>query len=257
MRHTFFDTHTHYNHPAFAEDEEAVREKIRRIGVKLDAVIGFDLPSSRRALELAEEGKGHLAVVGIHPLYVTDLPENALEILEMFTQKGADALGEVGLDYHRPEGPEKELQKKLFREQLHLAKEKDLPVVIHSREAAQDTVEILKEQKAEKGVIHCFSYSPEMAEEFVKMGFLLGVGGVVTRPNAKKLRETVRRIPLSRLVLETDAPYLPPEGHRGERNDSGALPQIAEEIAQLKGISLEEVCEVTWENACRLYRLKP
>ena len=252
---TFFDTHTHYNHPSFAGDLDAVMTRIRRLGVRMDAVIGYDLPSSQRALELAGEDPGHLAVTGIHPLHVADLPRDAMEQLAGMVKEGASAVGEFGLDYHLPDGPAKELQKDLFRMQLELAKMTGLPVVIHSRDAAQDTVEILKEFPGVTGVIHCYSYSPEMAEVFVKMGYYLGIGGMVTRQAAKKLPETVRRIPLSSLLLETDAPYQSPEGHRGERNDSGALPRIAEEIARLKGLSPEEVCRVTWENACRLYRV--
>ena len=274
----FFDTHTHYNDPRFAEDLQEVLLAIREAGVLREAVIGYDLASSIRGVRLAESGSwdgtgalqsveawsdrpGHVAVVGIHPLHTGDAEEEDLIRLEILAEDPTvKAIGEIGLDYHKKENldpPDRELQQQFFRKQIRIARRAGLPVVIHSRDAAQDTAVILKEEKADEvgGVIHCYSYSPEMADRFLKLGFFLGIGGVVTRPSAKKLREVVRQIPLERIVLETDAPYLPPEGHQGERNDSRSLPQIAGEVARLRNISMEEVCRVTWKNACRLYRI--
>ena len=274
----YFDTHTHYNDPRFAEDLEPVLEQVRAAGVERDAVIGYDLESSLRGVRLAESGARtgaapadasgrrdrypeHVAVIGIHPLHTRDAEDEDLIRLEILAGDDAvAAIGETGLDYHQktPEvTPDKELQQYMFRKQIRIARRAGLPLVIHSRDAAQDTATILEEEKASEngGVIHCYSYSLEMARVFLKMGFYLGIGGVVTYPGSKKVREVVEKIPLEHILLETDAPYLPPEGHRKERNDSRALPQIAEEVAGLKNISVEEVCRVTWENACRLYRL--
>ena len=166
------------------------------------------------------------------------------------------AVGEIGLDYHW-DTPERELQRHWFRRQLELAGEENMPVIIHSRDAAADTLSILKECRAGElgGVIHCYSYSPELASEFLKLGFFLGIGGVVTFRNGKKLKETVRETPLDRIVLETDSPYMAPEPHRGERNSSLFLRYVVRQIAEIKKLSPETVIEETWKNACRLYRL--
>lgn len=266
----FFDTHTHYNDRRFDADLAEVLRKVRKAGVLRDTIIGYDIESSIRGIRIAENrdrGDGiketpiHTVAVGIHPNSVEQAEEDDLIRLEVLAEDSSVvAIGEIGLDHYRKNAEQESVRERqvwFFRKQLRIARRAKLPVVIHSRDAAQDTVQILEEEKASEagGVIHCYSYSPEMAEIFVKMGFFLGVGGVVTRPEARKLKETVERIPLSRLVLETDCPYLAPEGHRGERNDSAAIPVIAERIAELKGITVEEVSRVTWENACRLYRI--
>ena len=263
----WFDTHTHYNDPRFDEDLEEVLRKVYDAGVLRDAVIGYDLDSSIRAVKLAEasdSGKEkplHSAVVGIHPLHCGEAEEEDLIRLELLAEDPTvAAIGETGLGYHRKSPdvtPDKEVQQYFFRKQIRIARRAGLPVVIQSRDAAQDTVTILEEEKAREvgGVIHCYSYSMEMAERFLKLGFFLGIGGVVTYPGSKKVREVVKGVPLERIILETDAPYLPPEGHRGERNDSRAIPQIAKSVAEQKGCTPEEVCRVTWENALRLYRL--
>ena len=260
----FFDTHTHYNHPDFDADLPEVKDRIRRAGVRYDAVIGYDTDSSQKAIELAAEDSSHIAVAGIHPLHAEPDIGEAMKRLERLVLRdlaAVAAIGETGLDYYKDRpgrAPDKSLQQELFRAQLRLSKRLDLPVVIHSRDAAQDTAEILREEATggPGGVIHCFSYSPEMAEIFVRMGFFLGIGGKVTYPASRRLRETVRRIPIERLVLETDAPYLSPEGRRGERNDSLSLPLIAEAVAEIKGISAEEVARITAGNAFRLYRIQ-
>ena len=268
MDNRYFDTHTHYNDRRFDEDLPEVLRKVLAAGVLRDTIIGYDLESSKKAIRLAEAQQQmeneplHYVAVGIHPLYTgeKDTDESDLMALEILAEDPAVvAIGEIGLDYHQktPEiSPDKEGQQWFFRKQLRIARRAGLPVVIHSRDAMQDTLQILEEEKAFEvgGVLHCYSGSPEMAEIFVRMGFLLGIGGMVTRPNAKKLRETVQRISLDNLVLETDCPYLPPESlPRHARNDSAALPEIAAAVAELKGCSIEEVCRVTWENACRLF----
>ena len=285
-----FDTHTHYNfETAFGRDLPEVMKKIAEAGVERDAVIGCDVPSSFRAAEMAKEDQRHLAVAGIHPqsvtadwrrdlyliaplagLSVTEDSGGELRFMRNGKNKAADepeklgepqivAVGEIGLDHFRlkPEETEKrEWQKEAFRAQLRMAEAAELPVVIHSREAALETFTVLEEEGAGKygGVIHCYSYSREMAERFLKLGFYLGIGGTVTRPAARKIRETVEAVPLEFLVLETDCPYLSPVGWEMGRNDSASLWLVAEKIAELKGVTPEEVCRVTWENACRLYR---
>lgn len=178
------------------------------------------------------------------------------EIRERMQQPRMVAVGEIGLDYHWEE-PERERQQYWFRRQLRLARELQKPVIIHSRDAAADTLRILREEKAEEtgGVIHCYSYSPELAGEFLDMGFFIGVGGVITFKNGRRLKETVQEIPLDRIVLETDSPYLAPEPHRGHRNCSLYLRYVVAMIAERKGITAERVVEQTWENALRLYRL--
>ena len=165
-------------------------------------------------------------------------------------------MGEIGLDYYWDKEPEMQKRQRMwFERQLELARECQLPVIIHSREAAEDTMKVMKKARAEEipGVVHCYSYSPELAAEFVKMGYYIGIGGVVTFKNAKKLKETATRIPLTKILLETDAPYMAPEPHRGERNHSGNLIFVAEKIAEIKGISVEEVEEVTKQNAKNLF----
>ena len=182
------------------------------------------------------------------------------ELLEEIRGKLADdkavAVGEIGLDYYWPE-PDREIQKHWFARQLQLAREVDMPVVVHSREAAADTMRIMKENHAEKtgGVVHCFSYSVEMAREFVKMGFYIGIGGVLTFKNARKLVEVAKEIPLERLILETDCPYLAPVPYRGKRNSSLYLPHVVTKLAEIKEIPEEEVIRVTEQNAVRMYRL--
>ena len=209
-----------------------------------------------KILELTEKYPFLYGSVGVHPDEVGDLnEENFARMSELADRKKIVAIGEIGLDYYwDKEGHD--LQKYWFIRQLELAGEKKLPVMIHSREAAADTMEIMKKYgKDLNGVIHCYSYSPEMAQEYVKMGYFIGVGGVVTFKNAKKLKETVKEIPLESIVLETDCPYLAPEPFRGKRNCSLYISYVAEKIAELKGISAEEVIRQTEENAKQLYQI--
>lgn len=197
------------------------------------------------------------AAVGIHPEEAGKAVPADLEVLRALAgHPKVVAIGEIGLDYYWPE-PDHEIQKHWFRQQLALARELKMPVVIHSRDAAQDTYEILAETQAAEygGILHCFSYTKEMAERFLKLGWYIGIGGVLTFKNAKKLREAAELIPLSRIVLETDCPYMAPEPNRGKRNDSGNLIYVAEKLAEIKGVSLEEVIRITTENTKRVYRL--
>ena len=252
-----FETHAHYNDEAFQEDREAVFAQFpeKRIGRAVN--IASDLDSIDECLELAEKYPFMYCALGIHPEHCAEMSDALLEeIKEKLKDERALAVGEIGLDYYWPE-PDHEVQKYWFARQLQLAVEVDLPVVIHSREAAADTMRIMKENHAGKtgGVVHCYSYSAEMAKEFVKMGYYIGVGGVLTFKNARKLVEVAEQIPLEHLLLETDCPYLAPVPYRGKRNSSLYLPYVVTKLAQIKGISEEEVIRVTEQNAVKMYRL--
>ena len=220
--------------------------------------IGANMASSKTSLELAHEYDFIYAAVGVHPSDTAELDDEKLEEIRTLSRDPkCVAIGEIGLDYYWPE-PDHELQKKWFRRQLILAKEEKLPVVIHSRDAAADTLDILKEENAGEngGVVHCFSYSAEVAQQCVKMGFYIGVGGVLTFKNGRKLKEAVEVLPLEKIIIETDCPYLAPTPHRGERNCSLYLPLVVDEIAQIKGVSPEEVIRITEENAKRMYNIR-
>ena len=217
--------------------------------------IGSSLGACRRTIALMKEYDFIYGALGVHPTDSGELTEDDIQWLKIqCALEKCVAVGEIGLDYYWDE-PEREIQKKWFVRQLHLAKEVNLPVVIHSRDAAQDTVDIMKAEHAEEtgGVIHCFSYGKELAKIFLDMGFFIGVGGVVTFNNGRKLKEVVEYIPLDRIVIETDCPYLAPVPFRGKRNDSRKLAHVVQQIAEIKGISVEEVEEVTFRNAYKLY----
>ena len=252
-----FETHAHYDDKAFEEDREELLELLPGRGIGRIVNIGSDLRSCRQTIVLMQRYPYVYGALGIHPSDTGELTEEDFAWLrEQCTLEKCVAVGEIGLDYHWDE-PERTIQKKWFRRQLGLAREVKLPVVIHSREAAGDTIDIMKEEKAEEigGVVHCFSYTRETAEIFLKMGFYIGIGGVLTFQNAKKLKEAAEYVPMDRIVLETDSPYLSPEPFRGKRNSSLNLPYVVKALAQIKGITEEEIEKITWDNACRLYRL--
>ena len=251
-----FDTHAHYDDERFDEDRDTLLASMPENNVGLILNPGCDVESSRKAVSYANKYPFVYAAVGIHPDEVGSLNEETFaQMKELFKEEKVVAVGEIGLDYYWDNEP-REVQKKWFIRQLELARELDLPVLIHSREAAADTMEIMKEHaKGLSGVIHCYSYSKEMAQEYIKMGFYIGVGGVVTFKNAKKLKEVVENIPLTSIVLETDCPYMAPEPNRGKRNNSAYIRYVAEKIAELKGITYEEVVEQTEKNARDMYRL--
>jgi len=252
-----FDTHVHYDDPAFDEDRDSLIASLEKSGIGNVVDIGASIDTTRKALELAHKYDFIYAAVGVHPSEVEELTEDSFELLREWSEDGrCVAIGEIGLDYHWPE-PGRELQKKWFRRQLDLARQKQLPVVIHSRDAAKDTIDIMKEEHAEEigGVVHCFSYTKEIAKECLDMGFYIGVGGVVTFKNGKKLREVVEITPIEKILLETDCPYLAPEPYRGKRNSSLYLPYVVEEITKIKDISAEEVIRITENNAKTMYNL--
>ena len=253
-----FETHAHYDDEQFDSGREALLASLPDCGIKRVVNVGASIASTRNSVELAEKYDFIYATVGVHPSEIEELNEERLEWLRELTKlKKVVAVGEIGLDYYWDKEPEvQERQRYWFKRQMELAKEAKLPIVVHSRDAAADTLQVMKEAHAEEipGVIHCYSYSPEIAQEFIKMGYYIGVGGVVTFKNAKKLKETVEQIPLERILLETDCPYMAPEPYRGKRNDSRYIPYIVEKIAELKRISIEEVEQITWQNATKLYR---
>ena len=256
-----FDTHTHYDDEQFDEDREALLTSLQEQGVGAIANMGATMQGAKDSVELAKKYPFAYAAVGIHPDHAKDLNEEEFTILQtLAAEEKVVAIGEIGLDYYW-DSTEREGQKYWFKRQLALAEEQKLPVVIHSREAAADTLDIMKEAyessgKTLTGVIHCFSYGVEMAREYVKMGFFLGVGGVATFKNGRKLKEVIEEIPLDKIVLETDCPYLAPVPFRGKRNSSEKLHHVVSAIAEIKGVTEKEVERITWENACKLYRLE-
>ena len=253
-----FDTHAHYDDEAFDEDRDEVLTSLREWGVGTVVNVGASMEGSRRSVSLSEQYEFVYSAVGVHPDEVGELREEDMEWMREQLQKPkVVAVGEIGLDYYwDKEGHD--LQKKWFLRQLELAKELKKPVIIHSREAAADTMELLKanDHGEMPMVMHCYSYSMEMAREYRKMGLYLGIGGVLTFKNAKKLKETVLESPMEYLLLETDCPYLAPVPNRGKRNDSGMLKYVVQELAALKGITPEEVIRITEENARRFYGIQ-
>ncbi|MGN0154421.1 MAG: TatD family hydrolase, partial [Lachnospiraceae bacterium] len=243
-----FETHAHYDDTAFEEDRNLLLNQMHKEGIEYIVNIGCSMENSRSITEFVKQYDFVYGTVGVHPEDAGNLTEADMEELEELSKSEKIlAIGEIGLDYHYDEPP-KDIQKKWFVKQLDVARRRGLPVVIHSRDAAKDTLDIMKAEHAGDigGVVHCFSYGVELAKEYLNMGFYIGVGGVVTFKNGKKLKEVVEYTPLDRIVLETDAPYLAPVPFRGKRNCSSYLPYVAEEIARLKGISVEEVCKATF-----------
>lgn len=252
-----FDVHAHYDDDKFDEDREALLSSLKEKDVACVVNAGTSIETSQWSLDYADRYDFMYATVGIHPEAVCDgnVPKNYLEQLERMAQhKKAVAIGEIGLDYYW-EKDKKEIQKKIFIEQIELANKLDLSVVVHDRDAHGDTLDILKEYKP-KGIVHCFSGSVEMCKEIVKLGMSISMGGVVTFKNAKQSVKVIEYIPLDRLLLETDAPYLTPVPFRGKRCDSSMIKFTAMRIAEIKGISIEEVLNITKQNACRIYNIE-
>ena len=256
-----FDTHAHYDDRAFDEDREEVLAKVFASGVGCVVNIGADLKSSESSVRLAGGDERIWAAVGIHPESVDEAGDEGIMILRDLIKNSprVRAVGEIGLDLHYGKGSLEE-QKEAFLRQWDLADEFDLPVVVHSRDAAQATFDIIKERfvkagKPLKAVMHCYSYEKEQALEYVKMGLYIGVGGVLTFKNGRKLREAVLEIPTDRILLETDCPYLAPEPFRGSRNDSSNIRYVVDALSELRGIATEEIERITFENARNFYGL--
>ena len=254
-----FESHAHYDDAKFDDDRELLLQRLLSDSICGIINVGASIKSTKASIALAEKHSAVYAAAGVHPEMADELDEDSFAWLkEQLRHPKVVAVGEIGLDYyHGKEQTVRERQKHWFARQLELAKVSGLPVIIHSRDAAQDTLRIMKDTHADEisGVVHCFSYSVNLAEEFVAMGYFIGVGGVVTFKNGKKLVETVKKIPLEKILLETDAPYLSPEPFRGSRNDSSNLVYVAERIAQIKGITADEVIEVTKRNGERLFHI--
>lgn len=258
-----FESHAHYDDRQFDADRETLLENLPFQNVGVIVNVGSDIRSSKESITLAHQYDYIYAAIGVHPDEVDTMKEADMEELShMAKEDKVVAIGEIGLDYFRKEGNAyKSVQKEWFCRQLDLAKEIEKPVIIHSRDAAEDTIQILRDFRKENpqienpGVIHCYSYSPELAKEYVAMGFYIGIGGVVTFKNAKKLVETVAQIPLERILVETDSPYLCPEPNRGKRNDSSQIRYVMDRIADIRGIAPEEVEKQTEMNARKMYRL--
>ncbi len=249
-----FDTHAHYDDEAFDADRDEVLAGLKEKGVSNVVNVSAELTGVKASLELAQRYDFIYASVGIHPSETMTLKEEDYEYLKKAcADEKVVAVGEIGLDYHYDD--DRNIQKYWFERQIELAKETKLPLIIHSRDAAADTLSIIKGCDAAEcgGVIHCFSYGVEMAREYLNMGFYLGIGGVLTFKNGKKLKETVEYAPMESLVLETDCPYLAPEPFRGKRNDSSYIAYVVKALAQIKGLSEEEVIDITEKNARKMY----
>ncbi|MEG0961430.1 MAG: TatD family hydrolase [Lachnospiraceae bacterium] len=253
-----FESHAHYDDKQFDLDRDELLLSMKENGVETIINVGANLESCKRTLELTRTYDFIYGAIGVHPSECQNLTEEDYQWLQKQCRlPKVAAIGEIGLDYYWEK--EKEIQRKQrywFCRQLELARDTGLPVVIHSRDAAEDTMKLLKEIHAEDipGVVHCFSYSAEVAAEYINMGYYIGIGGVVTFKNARKMKEVATAVPLKWILLETDAPYLSPEPYRGSRNSSLYLTHVVDEIAALKNITTEEVIAVTRENARNLFR---
>ena len=254
-----YDTHAHLNDEAFAEDAESALHRALDAGVTKINIVGCDPRMSAMAVEMAEKYEAVYAVVGIHPSDADKYGEAMEEQLRRWSaQEKVVAIGEIGLDYHFEDDIDHDIQRDVFRRQLRLARELQMPVVIHSRDAMEDTVRIIREEQPEggfRGVFHCFSGSWEQAKVCLDLGFYIGFDGPLTFKNSKKLPKVASEMPLDRLLIETDCPYMALEPVRGRRNEPANVKHIAAKVAELRGISVEEAERVTYENGCRLFGL--
>jgi len=251
-----YDTHAHLNNKIFDSDRDEVMKKIKASGVGLVNNIGADIKTSYESIALEEKYDFIYATCGVHPSETEGLTEHDVETLyEMSKHEKVRAIGEIGLDYHYEDGLDPETQKYWFKRQLELSKEVNLPVVIHDRESKGEAIKILKDFGVSNGVMHCFSGSAETAKELLKMGFYISFTGVVTFKNARKAIEALKAVPIDRLFIETDCPYMSPEPVRGTRNDSSNLIHIAKKFAEVKGVSLEEIISATTKNAKEFFNI--
>ena len=253
-----FDTHAHYDSGAFNSDRYELLADLPNQDVELILNPGCDLESSRTAVDLAEKFPHVYAAVGYHPSDCADFNEDAVAELRRLALEHPKvrAIGEIGLDYYWKDNPPKEFQAQVFHRQMELAEELRLPVIIHDREAHQDCLNIVKSHPKVTGVYHCYSGSIEDAKTLVKMGWMLSFTGVITFKNARRSLEIIEWLPMDRIMVETDAPYLTPVPYRGKRNDSRYLPYVVEKLAEWKGVSAEEMERITFENGNRLYGLE-
>src|SRR5947208_5694065 len=251
------DSHCHIDDARFDVDRDAIIARARAAGVEHFVTIGCDLETSRAAVTLAQRHPFISATVGVHPHEVKHIQVNWYDELRALAKsKGVVAYGEIGLDYHYDHSP-REVQRQRFREQVRLARELRLPIIIHTREAQEDTITILKDEKTGEvgGVFHCFSGDAWLAKDALDLGFDLSFSGVLTFQNATQLRDIAKTVPLDRILVETDSPYLTPAPHRGKRNEPAYVRQVADKIAELHGLSVQEVEDITTKNTKRLFRI--
>ena len=258
MVNMYFESHAHYDDSKFDEDRDKLIPALKEKGIEYIINVGANIKSSIKSVELAEKYDFIYAAVGVHPHDVAKLDEDDMDRLYGLSQRDkVVAIGEIGLDYYYDSSP-RDIQKDWFVEQIELAKEMELPIIVHSRDAAKDTFDIIKGTEAGDvgGVIHCFSGSAEMAKEYIEEGFYIGVGGIVTFTDANKIIEVVKQIPLEKILIETDCPYLSPIPNRGKRNESTNLVYIVDKIAEIKNLSTEEVAKATLKNAKTLFDIE-
>lgn len=258
-----FDSHSHYNDEKFDEDRETIIKEIKKAGIKRFVIAGYNTDSSKKAVTMAKNIEGAFAICGISPNDIEESKEKIdrqIENIENLIKKNKEnntivAVGEIGLDYHWNQ-ENKQMQRYAFIGQIKLAKKHGLPIVIHTREAIMDTLEIIRQEKMQlPGVFHCCPLNPELVKEALKLGFYISIAGPVTFKNARNAREVIKRIPLDKLLVETDSPYLSPEPRRGKRNDSRNLIYIIEKIAEFKQLSKEEIAKQTYENANNVFHI--
>lgn len=252
-----FDTHTHLNADQFEGEEDAVIRRAKEAGVSNMIVVGFDRKTIKRAMQLVETYEFLYAAVGWHPVDAKDMTDDDLNwIEELASHPKVVAIGETGLDYYWDKSA-KDVQKEVFKQQIQLAKKVKLPLVIHNREATDDVIEILQQEGADEagGVMHCFSGTLEQAQQCIDLNFYISFAGPVTFKNAKPLKEVARNVPLERMLIETDCPYLAPHPFRGKRNEPAYVKYVAQEIAQLKNKDIEEIATITYNNAKRLFQI--
>ncbi|MCY6959202.1 TatD family hydrolase [Clostridium brassicae] len=244
-----FDSHAHYDDESFNEDRESVIKELMKNGIVGVLNCGASAKGMRDSVKLAEKYDIFYAAVGIHPENAYEFTDEVIDEIKKFAKEDkVKAIGEIGLDYYWEENPPKDVQKKAFRKQMEIAKELNLPVIIHDREAHKDTLEIMKEFPEVKGVVHCFSGSVEFARECLRLGYYIGFTGVVTFKNARKILEVAGEVPLDRILVETDCPYMAPVPYRGKRNRSEYIEYIIEKIAEIKQISIEDIQHITIDN---------
>ncbi len=252
-----FDTHAHFEDKQFDADRDALLMSLCDYGVEKIVNVGSDVHTSKQSLALAEKYDFVYATVGVHPSETENMTENDISTLKaLASHPKVRAIGEIGLDYHYTDGSDPKTQRKWFIRQLELADELGMPVVIHDRDSKGETLEILKERHISNGVFHCFSGSAEIAREIIKLGMMISFTGVLTFKNARRAVEACAEIPIERIMIETDCPYMAPEPHRGERNFSGYVGLVAQKLAEIKGMSLEEVTSITTRNAKSFYGIE-
>lgn len=252
-----FDTHAHLNVKQFQEDEAEVIQRAKANGVSQIAVVGFDHPTIAKALELSQNYEGIYPIVGWHPTEAGSYSDEVEEkLIDLIQSKNIVAMGEMGLDYYWMEDP-KEVQQDVFRRQIRVAKELNIPITVHNRDSTEDVYKVLKEEHIEDvgGIMHSFNLDPEWMERFLDLNMHISFSGVLTFKNAPKVKESAKRVPLDKVLIETDAPYLSPEPNRGRRNEPSYVRFVAKKLAELRGMTLEEIGEMTTRNANQLFRL--